>query len=204
MQGDSEHWNEVYETRDPERVSWYAPALRASLELVDGLQLSAGARVIDVGGGASSLPRDLLARGLRPTVLDLSSRALEVARARMGEDAERVEWLVGDVTRVELPEGRFELWHDRAVFHFLTEAEGRRRYVDAAHRALAPGGHLVVATFGPEGRLRCSGLETVRYSAESLQAELGARFEPLTHRYEVHTTPAAAAQQFLYLLCRRV
>ncbi len=201
---DREHWDAVYESKAPEAVSWYAPRLATSLDLVGGLGLAPTARIIDVGGGASTFAQDLLAQGFeRPTVLDISQAAVDTSRRRMGEDAERVDWIVGDVTAVELPQGRFDLWHDRAVFHFLTREDDRRRYVDAVLRAVKPGGHVIVATFGPEGPEKCSGLEVVRYSADALHAEFGATFEKLSSSTEIHQTPWGSTQAFLYCLCRR-
>lgn len=199
---DSGHWDRVYRSKRPEAVSWYQPSLRLSLDLIERIGIAPTARVLDVGGGASTLVDDLLDRGFdHLTVLDLSSEALAVARERLGARASRVTWMQGDVTTVELPAGRFDLWHDRAVFHFLTAPEARQRYVRQARQALAPGGHAIVATFGPEGPSQCSGLDVVRYDADGLHAEFGG-FEKLGQLEERHLTPWGSEQHFVYCYCR--
>lgn len=201
---DPEHWDAVYGAKAPDAVSWYAPHLAMSLDMIDRLKLPPTARIIDVGGGASTLPHDLLARGFeRPTVLDIAAAALEAAKQSLGDDAARVDWIVGDVTRVELPEATFDLWHDRAVFHFLTDPADRQRYVDQVRRAVKPGGHVLVATFGPDGPEKCSGLPVVRYDADGLHSAFGAPFERIDSATETHRTPWGAEQAFLYCLCRR-
>jgi SAM-dependent methyltransferase len=200
---DPKHWDAVYDSKSPDAVSWYAPTLALSLGLVKGLGLPPTARIVDVGGGASTLADDLLGLGFaRPTVLDISHFALEAAQERMGDEAERVDWIVGDVTSVDLPAHQFDVWHDRAVFHFLTEAGDRRRYVDAVRRALKPGGHVIIATFGPDGPQKCSGLNVVRYSESDLHSEFGGEFEKLGCTTETHHTPWGGDQEFLYCLCR--
>jgi SAM-dependent methyltransferase len=158
--------------------------------------------VIDVGGGASTLVDDLLDAGYRDlTVLDLSAAALRAARGRLGERADLVDWIEGDVTEVELPEARFDVWHDRAVFHFLTEEDQRARYVEAARRSVRPGGHVIVAAFGPGGPARCSGLPVVRYSPDRLHDEFGSPFALVEHASETHRTPWGSAQEFIYCYC---
>lgn len=201
---DQEHWDGVYGSKSPEAVSWYSPRLERSLETISQLSLPPTARIIDVGGGASTLALDLLGLGFeRPTVLDISRAAVDAAKAQMGDDADRVDWIVGDVTTVELPAAHFDLWHDRAVFHFLTKAADRERYVENVLRAVKPGGYVIVATFGPQGPEKCSGLDVVRYSAEGLYGEFGGAFTKLSSSTEVHHTPWGAEQEFLYCLCRR-
>jgi len=197
------HWDAVYEKRGPDHVSWYRPHLERSLELIEGAGLPLDARIIDVGGGASTLVDDLLARGYRRlTVLDLSPRALAVARERLGERGASVEWLAGDITELELPEHAFDFWHDRAVFHFLLDVDARRRYVAAVRRALKPGGHIVVATFGPGGPERCSGLDVARYDADEIHGQFGGAFRKLASFSEAHQTPGGAEQEFVYCYCR--
>ena len=201
---DHEHWDRVYETRQPGAVSWYAPHLGRSLELLDeaGVPLDAG--IIDVGGGASTLPRDLLELGYRNlTVLDISAAALDHARAALGADAERIEWVVGDVTQAPLPKAAFALWHDRAVFHFLTDEADRAAYLRQVDHALAPGGQVIIATFGAEGPEECSGLPVVRYDDESLLRQLGAVFQRVRCVEDTHQTPWGSQQAFIYCLCRR-
>jgi SAM-dependent methyltransferase len=200
---DSKHWDAVYQSKSPEAVSWYSPTLSLSLDLVRGLGLPGTARIIDVGGGASTLAHDLFGLGFeRPAVLDISHSALENARTRMGDEADRVDWSVGDVTTVDLKAHHFDVWHDRAVFHFLTDASDRRRYIDIVQHALKPGGHIILATFGPAGPEKCSGLDVVRYSESGLHSEFGADFEKLGCTTETHHTPWGADQEFLYCLCR--
>ena len=194
-----EHWDEVYERRAPNQVSWYRLHLERSLQIIELAGLPADAAIIDVGGGASTLVDDLLDRGYsRLTVLDISSKAIASAQARLGARAATVTWLVGDITRLELPEHQFDLWHDRAVFHFLQSEKARGCYVGAVRRALKPGGRIVVATFGPAGPERCSGLPVTRYSADELHGQFGAAFLELSSFTEVHQTPGGAEQDFVY------
>lgn len=198
-----EHWEHVYRTNDPTRVSWYQPEPRLSLDLIRRVAPDLAAPIIDVGGGASTLVDGLLDAGYRSlTVLDLAPSALAIAQARLGHRAERVTWIEGSILDTPLPSSTFAVWHDRAVFHFLTAAEDRARYVAQARRAVRPGGHVIVASFGPEGPTRCSGLDVVRYSPQAMHAEFGAGFELLDSVREVHQTPAGRAQEFTYCLCR--
>jgi ubiquinone/menaquinone biosynthesis C-methylase UbiE len=173
------------------------------LRIIENAALPKDAGIIDVGGGASTLVDDLLVRGYSNiTVLDISSAAIACAKTRLGTAAGRVQWIVGDITLVDLPQRRFAFWHDRAVFHFLRDAEQRRRYVATALRGLMPGGHIVVATFGPRGPERCSGLNVVRYSADGLHAEFGEPFKEVASETEIHTTPWGTEQEFVYCYCR--
>jgi len=196
-----DHWNQVYRTKRTDDVSWFRPHLDTSLALIKGTGADPGAPILDVGGGASTLVDDLAAAGYsNVTVLDVSEAALQAARHRLGARAHAVAWIAADATRAVLPRAHFQIWHDRAVFHFLTDAEDRRRYVQQVRHAVAPGGHVIVATFGPDGPQRCSGLPTNRYDAGALHAEFGAGFELLEHREEQHRTPVGADQQFVYCL----
>jgi SAM-dependent methyltransferase len=198
------HWDEVYESKGPENVSWFQPSLEKSLAIFDRIGLPPTAGVIDVGGGASTLVDDLLARGFSDlAILDISQKALETSRRRLDKEAGRVHWIEADITSTDLASARYDLWHDRAVFHFLTSAESRRRYVELARRALKPGGHIIVATFGTGGPLQCSGLDVVRYDADRLHEEFGSSFQPIEHLKEVHRTPWGTEQEFLYCYCRR-
>ena len=197
------HWDNVYRTRKPSEVSWYRPHLEVSIELIGEAAPGRDAHIIDVGGGEATLVDDLLVRGYRNvTVLDLSPTALAVARERLGPDAGRVAWLCGDVTTFAFAEHRYDVWHDRAVFHFLTDPQARAAYVRQAARAVKPGGHVIVATFGPEGPTKCSGLEVVRYDAAMLHGEFGPGFLREQHRTELHRTPAGSIQQFVYCYCK--
>jgi len=200
-----EHWQRVYREKSETQTSWFRPHLDESLRRIDGLGLAPDDAVIDVGGGRSSLVDDLLARGLRDvTVLDLAEGALDAARARLGADAARVHWIAADVTRAQLPPAHYALWHDRAVFHFLTDAAERARYVAQTARALRPGGHAVIATFAPDGPERCSGLPVARYDADALAAEFAPVFVHVDHGRELHRTPWDAEQAFTYVVLRRV
>ena len=198
-----DHWESIYTRKAPEQVSWYRPHLERSLEFIEGAKLAADAAIIDVGGGASTLVDDLLARAYtNVTVLDISASAIDAARARLGEQASKVRWLVADVTQIDVGAGAYDFWHDRAVFHFLRDQEDRRRYVATVRRAVKPGGHVLVATFGPEGPERCSDLEVVRYDADKLHAEFGNSFSKVGSVTEMHRTPRGAEQQFVYCYCR--
>lgn len=194
------HWEAVYRKKAPDEVSWYQPHLQTSLRLIRKAAPHREAPVIDVGGGESTLVDDLLADGYkRITVLDLSQAAIDVARHRLGERARDVDWRVADITEVALPEQHYAVWHDRAVFHFLVEPGLRVAYVRQALDSLAPGGSLVMATFGPQGPEQCSGLDVVRYDATTLHEQLGPRFALVEHGTEEHVTPAGKTQQFLYV-----
>jgi SAM-dependent methyltransferase len=197
------HWNDVYTTKGPENVSWFRPHLERSLALLEAANVSRNGGVIDVGGGASTFVDDLLDRGYTNiTVLDLSRAALDAARVRLGECASRVQWICADVTDTRLPVEAYDFWHDRAVFHFLRDPRARERYVAAVRRSLKPGGHIVVATFGPHGPEKCSGLEVLRFTPEALHAEFGSDFERLASETEIHTTPWGTEQEFVYCYCR--
>jgi SAM-dependent methyltransferase len=198
-----EHWETVYGQKAADQVSWYRPHLDRSLAFIDSAALAKGAAIIDVGGGASTLVDDLLERGYSNlTVLDISSTAISGAKERLGLRAGEVSWIVEDITRIDLPEHQYDFWHDRAVFHFLREGQSRRRYVAAVRRGLKPGGHIVVATFGPKGPERCSGLEVMRYDAEGLHAEFGTPFKKVASCEELHLTPWGKEQEFVYCYCR--
>ena len=200
--GTTEHWDKVYATKRPEEVSWYRAHLDTSLRLIENANGARSARIIDVGGGESTLVDDLLSRGYSNlTVLDLSQTALDVARHRLGPAGARVQWLQGDVTTYPFEPREFDIWHDRAVFHFLTDPRDRAAYVRQAARAVRIGGHVIVATFGTEGPRQCSGLDVVRYDADSLHDEFGTRFELVEHVEEAHVTPRGAVQQFIYCHC---
>lgn len=198
------HWGQVYTTKPENGVSWFQEHARQSVELIAHTNVSKKARIIDVGGGASTLVDDLLANGYQHvTVLDLSEAALAASRARLGERAAGVRWLVGDITKIELARHAYDVWHDRAVFHFLTIREEREAYVNAVLRAVKPGGHVIVATFAEDGPQKCSGLPVMRYSADGLHAEFGAPFTLLQQKREERYTPSGTLQKFIYRLCRK-
>lgn len=197
------HWEKVYATKAPEAVSWYRSHLDLSLALVERAAIARSASIIDVGGGESTLVDDLLLRGYENvTILDVSQTAIEVAKKRLGSAAEQVRWVVADVTEIELEPSAYDIWHDRAVFHFLTSPQHRIAYVRQVVRAVKRGGHVIVSTFGPEGPTKCSGLDVMRYDAESLHGEFGAHFRLVESSEEQHHTPFGTTQQFLYCYCR--
>jgi 2-polyprenyl-3-methyl-5-hydroxy-6-metoxy-1,4-benzoquinol methylase len=203
MNAGSGHWDTVYRTKAPDAVSWYRPHLERSLGLIERVAPDPSAAIIDVGGGESTLVDDLVSKGYRDvTVLDISGTAIEVARRRLAARGEGVTWITADVTRAALPPRRYDVWHDRAVFHFLTDPAQRAAYVSQVAASVKPGGHVIVATFGPEGPTKCSGLDVVRYDADALHDEFGGHFRLIESDTEVHRTPAGGAQQFLYCLCR--
>ncbi|MHB8741667.1 MAG: class I SAM-dependent methyltransferase [Sulfuricaulis sp.] len=198
------HWDSVYVNKKPDEVSWYQTHLEKSLELIHRTGASQTARIIDLGGGASTLVDDLLASGFTElTVLDISATAIRAAQTRLGVRAQDVTWLESDVTRAVLPPHHYDIWHDRAVFHFLTNADDRRRYVEIVNHALKPGGHIIVATFGSDGPLQCSGLDIVRYDPEKLHNEFGDDFELIDSLHEPHHTPAGKTQDFIYCYCKK-
>ena len=197
------HWEKVYATKTPDAVSWYRRHLDRSLALIERAVPERSASIIDVGGGESTLVDDLLLRGYANiTVLDISQGAIDVTRSRLGSAADQVRWIAADITEVELEPRAYDLWHDRAVFHFLTVPEQRTAYVRQVARSVRPGGHVIVSAFGPEGPTKCSGLEVVRYDAESLHREFGVSFRLVESSTELHRTPFDTTQQFLYCYCR--
>lgn len=193
------HWETVYRNAHAMAPSWHQLRPTRSLELLVSAGAGPDRAIIDVGGGDSSLAAELHDLGVgRITVLDLSAVALERARERLGARADEVAWLEADVTRALLPECSFDLWHDRAVFHFLTDAHDRARYIAAMTRALRPGGTVIIATFAVDGPARCSGLEVARYSPESLAEVLGPAFRLVRGFGDVHVTPAGGEQRFTW------
>jgi SAM-dependent methyltransferase len=195
---DRAHWEHTYAEKEPNRVSWFQDRPLRSLHLIEAAGLEPIASIIDVGGGASNLAAELLRIGYTDvTVADISAGALDRARDALGPDGLRVHWLQADVRTCDFAR-TFDLWHDRAVFHFMVTAADREAYLAALRRALAPGGHLVIFTFGPAGPQQCSGLPVRRYDVDTLQATLGADFRLLSSGLEAHTTPSGNQQQFLY------
>ncbi len=198
------HWDNIYSTRDACGVSWYQARPDTSLRLIERLGIGKHDAVIDVGGGASSLVDHLVEQDFGAvTVMDISAAALQAVKQRLGAKAARVKWLAADITRMG-PQGPFKLWHDRAVFHFLIDADERARYVDALTAAVPPGGAAIMATFAEDGPERCSNLPVRRYHPEMLAAELGASFEMTEALRETHVTPAQGSQNFIYCCFRRL
>lgn len=193
-----QHWDEVYARKAEDAVSWFQPRPEASLALIAATGLERHEPIVDVGGGASRLVDHLLAEGHTDvTVLDVAAAALAKSRARLGKAADGVHWIVADITRWQ-PERRYRLWHDRAVFHFLTDPADRAAYRRALEAGLAPGGQAVIASFALDGPERCSGLPVQRYSPATLAAELGPAFNLLEQLQEEHATPAGKPQRFQY------
>jgi hypothetical protein len=196
------HWDTVYRTKAPDSVSWFQKEPAVSLDLIAKAELRDGASILDVGGGTSFLVDRLLDLGYAPGVLDVSSVALELTKTRLGSRRTQVEWFVGDVQSFSPPHP-WDLWHDRAVFHFLTAPRDRASYWSVLRKSLSQEGTAVIATFGPNGPQRCSGLPTVRYGPEDLQREAGEGFA-LTHTaVETHVTPGGGLQEFVYVSLRR-
>ncbi|MCR6630674.1 MAG: class I SAM-dependent methyltransferase [Magnetospirillum sp.] len=195
------HWQGVYASKDETSVSWFQERPATSLALLECAK--PGARIVDVGGGASRLVDHLLERGYDVTVLDIAGAALEKAKARLGEAAAKVRWVTADITRWKSP-APMDVWHDRAVFHFLTEEGDRRAYADAMAAALPSGGHAVIGTFAADGPERCSGLPVCRYDAKGLAAQFAASFRLVDELAEEHRTPGGNVQRFQFIVLRRL
>jgi len=203
MPGRKEHWEKIYGQRRPDELSWFQAEATKSLELILASGIAKDASVIDVGAGASALVDGLLAQGFsRLSVLDISAAALAYARERLGEKSASVRWIEADITLFQ-PAGNFELWHDRAVFHFLVDAADREKYLAVLKKALKAGGTLILAAFAPDGPVSCSGLPVCRYDAKGMAAELGPEFKLLREEPEAHRTPSDTEQKFRYFLFRR-
>ena len=197
------HWQRVYEAKRPEQLSWFQAEATLSRELIERYAPERDARILDVGAGASTLVDELLGAGYsNVTVLDISPAALANAQRRLGSEAATVDWREADVLTAPLTGQGFAVWHDRAVFHFLTALADRAQYVAQVRRAVKPNGFVLVATFAEDGPTRCSGLETRRYSAEALHSEFGAEFDLIASQREEHVTPAGVTQAFTYCVCQ--
>ncbi|MGV6852416.1 MAG: class I SAM-dependent methyltransferase [bacterium] len=200
----TKHWEQIYASKDENEVSWFQEKPEQSLQLISSLTDSKLAQIIDVGGGASVLVDHLLKSGYyNLSVLDLSANALEKSKQRLGNQAETIDWIVGDITTLDLAENHYDIWHDRAVFHFLTSEEQRNLYVKQVMKSVKPNGYVLIATFGLDGPEKCSGLPIVRYDPDSLHDEFGAQFTLIDHLEELHETPFGTTQQFVYCYCRK-
>jgi ubiquinone/menaquinone biosynthesis C-methylase UbiE len=200
-----EHWETVYETKTDQQVSWYREHLDNSLRLILDTKVGKDAAIIDVGGGSSTLADDLLENGFADvSVLDISAAAMQKSKALLGAKAARIEWIEADITQASLPENHFDVWHDRAVFHLLTDAQDRLKYVELVMRSLKVGGHIIVASFGENGPQKCSGLEVVRYSPETMHGEFGSGFTLVKSLNQIHETPFGTTQEFVYCYCRKL
>ncbi|MGE5265097.1 MAG: class I SAM-dependent methyltransferase [Acidobacteriota bacterium] len=199
-----EHWEHLYSTKPPNGVSWFQEHAERSLRLIQGTGVPPSASIIDIGGGTSPLVDDLLQSGYSAvTVLDISGVALAAAQKRLGSRSGRVGWIEANIADVVLPVHTYDVWHDRAVFHFLTTPQDRQAYVQALRRAVKPGGHIILATFAEDGPTECSDLPVRRYSANELCAELGTLFTLVKHEKEEHHTPFGTVQKFVYCYFRR-
>jgi SAM-dependent methyltransferase len=199
------HWERIFNAKRSQEMSWHQPRLEMSLALMKLTGVDANGAIIDIGGGTSTLVDDLLEAGFADlTVLDIAAPALERVRARLAARAEAVNWIEGDIREVELPSARFDVWHDRAVFHFLAGKESRERYVATMKSALRPGGHAIIATFGPDAPPQCSGLDVVHYSPEQLMAELSPGLHMIHSARELHKTPSGNEQEFTYACFRAI
>lgn len=198
-------WEQVYDTKAVDDVSWYQEHPELSLALIQGTGVAPEASIIDIGAGTSLLADHLIAAGFRDiTLLDISKIALEITDARLKPTNANLTCLVGDITSIPLALHRYDVWHDRAVFHFLTDPLQQRQYVDQVRRAVKPGGHVIMATFALDGPEKCSGLNTARYDAASLHGVFGNEFYLLESHNETHFTPWGTEQRFVYCYCRKL
>ena len=196
------HWEKIYTQKNADDVSWFQERPEKSLEIIQHISQSKDDAIIDVGGGASTLVDYLYHAHYKDiTILDLSVAALEQSKLRLQQLAEQIEWLEGDITAIDLPKHRYQIWHDRAVFHFLTQKQDREKYVELVSHSVKPGGYVLIATFGLDGPDKCSGLPIVKYDPDSLHNEFGARFALKEHHIELHDTPFGTTQQFMYCYC---
>ncbi len=199
-----DHWNRVYQTKAPDDVSWFQTEPSTSLKLIKSTGVQKNEGIIDIGGGASTLVDFLLDLGFkRLAVLDISATALAHSKERLGKRGAHVDWLEADVTEF-VPRQKFSVWHDRAVFHFLTNKENRNRYVETMRRTLWPGGHIIIATFALDGPIKCSGLDVARYDAKTIADELGPEFKLIEQTDETHVTPWNTEQRFGYFRFTRI
>lgn len=197
------HWEKVYSTKSTTEVSWFQEHAKTSLKIMREANVSKSASIIDVGGGASTFVDDLLSDGYDDiTVLDLSGAAMTAAKSRLGERASQPKWMQANILEVQFQKYSYDVWHDRAVFHFLTSENERRAYVGKVLQAVKPGGFVVVATFAEDGPTKCSGLPVMRYNASELHAEFGELFQLIGHEKESHHTPGGNEQKFVYCFCR--
>jgi SAM-dependent methyltransferase len=198
-----EHWDQVYENKSPLEVSWFQSRPELSLKLIQNANPGLDSPIIDVGGGASTLVDCLLEQGYsNVTVLDIAEKALAGDRKRLGNKADSVDWYVGDVVDFDPPQ-QFTIWHDRALFHFLTDHRQRKHYVDTLKRAVIPGGQIIIASFSIDGPTRCSGLNIVQYDKIKFLGELGPGFTLLEEQRETHTTPSGSKQLFVWFRVQR-
>ncbi len=205
MTGGKTHWENIYAVKKPTEVSWYREHLENSFKMILQTKTEKTAAIIDVGGGSSTLVDDLLDENFSNlSVLDISANAIETSKKRLGNKSDKVKWIEADITDVSLPENHYDVWHDRAVFHFLTEREDRKKYVELVTRSLKVGGHIIVASFGLNGPSKCSGLDVVRYRPETMKDEFGKSFKFVKSFKETHHTPFETTQEFVYCYFRKL
>lgn len=198
-----QHWQKVYASKTDQEVSWYQEVPATSLKLIEELKLPKDADIIDVGGGNSNLTRELLKRGYRHLqVLDISEKAIERAKEKTGPSSLQIKWTVSDVLDFH-PEGTFDLWHDRATFHFLTSQDQIQQYVKLVEKAVKPGGYLILASFSDKGPQKCSGLEITQYTSGKLEELFGKSFELKQSFEETHHTPFDTQQEFIYAVFQK-
>jgi len=203
MSSRKDHWEKIYQRKPIAELSWYQAEPGLSLRLIERIGLPRNARIIDVGGGASRLAERLLVKGYQNlSVLDISGPALEYARQRLTAQADQVSWIESDIIRFR-PHQTYDLWHDRAVFHFLTDVDDRKNYLAVLDQALRPGGHLIIATFAVGGPEQCSGLPIIQYDRDKMIAELGNNYLFREQQAECHLTPSGCEQLFKYFRFER-
>jgi len=207
MTANKQHWEKVYETKGDHEVSWYED-VPTSIQIIDKLNLDKNAKIIDIGGGNSNFTAELLKKGyLVPkeygiSILDISAKAIERTKEKLGELAKSVDFIVSDVTEFQ-PEVKYDVWHDRATFHFLTDEVSIQKYVQLVSEAVKPKGYFILATFSKSGPLKCSGLEITQYSKEKIEGLFSENFEIIESKDVVHTTPFNTAQNFIYTVLSR-
>lgn len=199
-----QHWDSIYKKNKPDELSWYQDYPQLSLKLIGKTGVGLDAEIIDIGGGTSKLIGILVDQGFRKlTVLDISSESIEKAKSQFGDKSKQITWIEEDITSFNPPHS-FDIWHDRAVFHFLTNINDRKKYIESVIRAVNSGGHMIISTFGLEGPPKCSGIKVVRYSAESLSEEFGNNFRLVESFSEVHDTPSKVQQNFIYCRFKKI
>lgn len=195
----SDHWEKVYKTKNTDEVSWFLPKPTLSLDLIKKLSVNLDDFIIDIGAGASNLVDELITSNFKNvSIMDISQTALEHTKNRLKDKGSKIEFLVGDITKITLPKNKYNIWHDRAVFHFLTQQEQRNDYIAQLKSSLAKNSNIIIATFSKSGPQKCSGLDVIRYDPKSLSEELGSDFELIEYVHESHETPSGNIQDFVY------
>jgi len=199
MENKQVHWESIYKLNDFKKVSWYQENPTRSKTLIQNLNLSKSSPIIDIGGGASYLANSLINIGYRDvTVNDISLNAINISKRHNIQNIKTIKWIAGNITNVKLPEKNYKVWHDRAVFHFLTRADEREKYKKQILNSVSQKGHVIISTFSLKGPKKCSGLPIKQYSEKSLLSELGKNFKLINHQYNNHSTPSGNYQNFLY------